>query len=439
MLKLMFEPSPHCEGHNRREFIQLGALAGLGVSLPDVLRLQAQSEKPSDDISCIFMWMNGGPSHIDTFDPKPEAPVEIRGEFDAISTGLPGVQFSEYLPKLSQQLDKFSVVRSGTQYSNSHGVSDHYLMSGYKWTPSLTYPAYGSVVARQKGWRNNMPPYIQIGTDVDRRFGGGTAGFMGAVYNPFEIDSDPSKKDFRVRDVTPPAGIDLARIDRRKKYLRAFDRFQQDVEESPELVSSTDSFYEKAFGLVTSPTAKKAFDLSQETETTRKAYGDHRLGQSLLLARRLVESGVRFITVTDPSWDTHQNNFNSLKNRLLPRLDQAYSALMVDLAQRGMLEKTLVVWTGDFGRTPKVNPSAGRDHWGDCFSALVAGGGLKPGQVIGRSDSIGGYPIERPLHAQDLFATMYHVLGVDTHTIFIDRQNRPIPVLNHGSPIDELI
>jgi len=439
MLKLMFEPSPHCEGHNRREFIQLGALAGLGVSLPDVLRLQAQSEKPSDDISCIFMWMNGGPSHIDTFDPKPEAPVEIRGEFDAISTGLPGVQFSEYLPKMAQQLDKFSVVRSGTQYSNSHGVSDHYLMSGYKWTPSLTYPAYGSVVARQKGWRNNMPPYIQIGTDVDRRFGGGTAGFMGAVYNPFEIDSDPSKNDFRVRDVTPPAGIDLARIDRRKKYLRAFDRFQQDVEESPELVSSTDSFYEKAFGLVTSPTAKKAFDLSQETETTRKAYGDHRLGQSLLLARRLVESGVRFITVTDPSWDTHQNNFNSLKNRLLPRLDQAYSALMVDLAQRGMLEKTLVVWTGDFGRTPKVNPSAGRDHWGAASLINMGGGGVKTGEIVGRTSKYAEYPEDNPVQIEDVAATVFSALGVRLDAEYYTSDGRPIQVNQTGKAISQLI
>jgi hypothetical protein len=438
MLTFLDRPSPHCEGSNRREFLQIGALAGLGIALPEVLRAEAE-QRGGDDLSCIFMWMNGGPSHIDTFDPKPEAPVEIRGEFSAIDTNLPGVQVTEHLPNLAQQMDKYSVIRSGTQYSNSHGVSDHFLMSGYKWTPALVYPCYGSVVARELGWRNSMPPFIQLGTAIDRRFGGGTAGFMGAVYNPFEIDSDPASNKFRVRDVTPPAGIDLARVDRRKRYRDALDTFQQQVEESPDLVESTDSFYEKAFRLVTSPVAKKAFDLSEETDDLRARYGKHRLGQSLLLARRLVEAGVRFVTVTDPGWDTHQNNFNSLKSRLLPRLDQAYSALLVDLAERGMLEKTLVVWTGDFGRTPKVNPSAGRDHWGAASLINMGGGGVKTGRIVGRTNKYAEQPEDNPVQIPDVAATIYTALGIALDRQYHTPDGRPISVNYGGRVIRELL
>lgn len=439
MLKLLDHPSPHCEGNRRREFLQIGALAGLGLGLPGVLRAEAERSTNDDGLSCIFMWMNGGPSHIDTFDPKPEAPVEIRGEFRAIDTILPGVQVTEHLPRLAQQMDKFSVIRSGTQYSNSHGVSDHFLMSGYKWTPALVYPCYGSVVARELGWRNRMPPFLQLGTALDRRFGGGTAGYMGAVYNPFEIDSDPSSDKFRVRDVTPPSGIDLARVGRRKRYLDALDRFQREVEQSPDLVESTDSFYEKAFGLVTSPVAKKAFDLSDEPDALRERYGKHRLGQSLLLARRLVEAGVRFVTVTDPGWDTHQNNFTSLGNRLLPRLDQAYSALLVDLAQRGMLEKTLVVWTGDFGRTPKVNPSAGRDHWGTASLINMGGGGVKTGVIVGRTNKYAEYPEDAPVQIPDVAATIYTALGLSLDREYHTPDGRPITVNYGGRIIRELL
>ena len=431
----------NCEGTTRRDLLRVGAIGAFGLSLPAFLRQRALGgvDPKKDDIGCILMWMQGGPSHIDTMDPKPEAPVEIRGEFKAIPTKLPGVQISEHLPKLAQQLDKFSILRSLTSPDSSHGTSDHFMMSGFRFSPALTYPTYGSVIAKEKGYRNGMPPFVQLGTSIDRRFNGGVAGYLGAVHNPFEIAGDASSKEFRVQGLSLSDGIDLNRVGRRVTMLEAVNKWQKKLEASSGVIDTMDKYQQLAYGLITSERAKKAFDLSQEEQKLRDEYGMNSLGQSCLLARRLVEAGVRFVTVTDGGWDTHQNNFKSLKDRLLPRLDPAYSTMLKDLHARGLLDNTLVVWMGDFGRTPKVNPSAGRDHWGQSTAVCMGGGGLKKGVVVGSSNEFAEAPKENPIYVQDVAATIYHALGIDLETYFKTPDGRPVKVNYDGRVIPELV
>jgi hypothetical protein len=441
MLGFFSGTNHNCQFASRREFLRVGAIGAFGLSLPAMLRQRALGgvDPKKDNISCILLWMNGGPSHIDTTDPKPNAPVEIRGEFKAIPTCLSGVQLSEHLPKLAQHLDKTSIVRSLTSPDGSHGTSDHFMMSGYRFNPAITHPCYGAVVAKERGYRNGMPPFVQLGTAIDRRFNGGLAGFLGAVYNPFEIAGDPSNKDFRVQGLSLMEGIDVGRVGRRITMLEAVNKWQKKLEGQSGVIDTMDKYQELAYGLITSERAKKAFDLSLEDEKLREDYGKHALGQSCLLARRLVEAGVRFVTVTDPGWDTHQNNFKSLKERLLPRLDQAYAALLKDLHARGMLDNTLVVWTGDFGRTPKVNPAAGRDHWGQSSAVCMGGGGLKTGVIVGSSNEYAEMPKDSPLFVPDMAATIYHALGIDLDTYHTTPDGRPIKVNNEGRLIPELV
>ncbi len=431
----------NCQFASRREFLRVGAIGALGLTLPELLKRRALGgvDPKKDDVSCILMWMQGGPSHIDTMDPKPDAPVEIRGEFKAIPTCLPGVQLSECLPKLAQQLDKTSVLRSLTSPDSSHGTSDHFMMSGYRFNPAITYPTYGSVVAKERGYRHGMPPFVQLGTSIDRRFNGGLAGFIGPVYNPFEIGGDPSNKDFRVQGLSLAEGIDLGRVSRRVTMLESVNKWQKKLEGQSGAIDTMDKYQELAYGLITSERAKKAFALGDEDQKTRDEYGMNSLGQSCLLARRLIEAGVRFVTVTDGGWDTHQNNFKSLKDRLLPRLDQGYAALLKDLHARGMLDKTLVVWMGDFGRTPKVNPSAGRDHWGQSTAVCMGGGGIKRGVIVGSSNEYAEAPKDAPIFVPDVAATIYHALGIDLESYNTTPDGRPIQVNNSGRLIGELV
>ena len=441
MLNLSNGWERNCEGATRRELLRVGAIGALGLSLPGLLRQQALGgvDPKKDQISCILMWMQGGPSHIDTMDPKPDAPSEIRGEFKAIPTNQAGVYLSEQLPKLAQQRDKFSILRSLTSPDSSHGTSDHFMMSGFRFSPAVTYPTYGSVVAKEKGYRDGMPPFVQLGTNVDRRFNGGLAGYLGAVYNPFEIAGDASAKDFRVQGLSLSDGIDLKRVDRRVTMLEAVNRWQKKMESSSGVIDTMDKYQQLAYGLITSERAKKAFDLAAEEQKLRDDYGMNSLGQSCLLARRLVEAGVRFVTVTDGGWDTHQNNFKSLKERLLPRLDQAYAALLKDLHARGLLDNTLVVWMGDFGRTPKINPSAGRDHWGQSTAVCLGGGGIKTGVVVGASNEYAEMPKDNPIYVPDVAATIYHAMGIDLETYFTTADGRPIKVNYDGRLIADLV
>jgi uncharacterized protein (DUF1501 family) len=420
-----------CTGVTRREILRIGSLGLLGLALPDVLRMQAACGAGTE-VSCIMLWLVGGPSHHETFDPKPDAPVEVRGEFGVIKTKT-GERIGELLPQVAQQTDKLSIIRSVTHTDSNHDTARTYLQSGYKFNVSQSYPSYGSVIAREKGFREGLPPYALLGGRA-RAEG---AGYLGAIYNPFLITGDPSQPGFSVRDVSPPEGVAPGRFQRRERMLAALDRFQQGVETAP-VAASMDRFRERAFDLITSPAAKKAVALDEEPQKLRDRYGKHAFGQSCLLARRLIEAGVRFVTVTNGGWDTHQNNFIRLKTELLPRLDQAYSALLEDLSQRGLLENTLVLAMGEFGRTPRVNTQAGRDHWPGVFSVCLGGGPIRTGRIIGASDEIGAAVAERPVKVEDLAATIYRALGIDFHKEFMSPQGRPLPIVHNGEPVAEL-
>jgi hypothetical protein len=428
-----------CDGISRRDFVRVGALTALGLSLPDWFRARAAAPEGARDVSCILLWLQGGISHIDSFDPKPEAPAEIRGEFGVIETNVAGVSVCDPLPMLAQTQDKFSTLRSLNPRNGSHGVADAYMMTGHPFNPALTFPSFGSVISKEKGDRNSMPPYVQVGTAIDQRFGGGVAGFLGDQYNPFVLPGDASSPGFTVRDVTLPGGVDLDRFSRRMRVLDAVDTWQSKLEANVGAIEATETFYQKAYNLITAPQAKKAFAIGTEDPRLRDRYGRHSLGQGCLLARRLVESGVRFVTVTDGGWDTHQNNFTSLKTRLLPRLDTALSALLQDLNARGLIDSTLVLVLSDFGRTPKINPSAGRDHWSTAGIALLAGGGIQPGRVVGQTNALAEQPTEAPYYTEDLAATVYHCLGIPLDTTHHTPDGRPIQVNYEGRLIRELL
>lgn len=436
--------SADCRGVSRRQFLRVGGLSALGLSLPAFLRLRAQASTTTSarrgNVNCILLWMQGGPSHIDTLDPKPNAPAEIRGEFNTIPTRIPGVRICEHLPLLADQFDKLSLIRGHDPKNGSHGVADHLMMSGHRFNPAMAFPCYGSVIAKERGYQNGMFPFVQLGRNIDRRFNGGVAGFLGDQYNPFEVQDDPSAANFRVRDLSLPTGAEGQRLQRRYAMLNEMDRYQSRVEAGVNTsVEARDAFYERAYGLITSPAAQRAFNLEQEPQAVRDLYGRNTLGQSCLLARRLVESGVQFVTVTDGGWDTHQNNFRSLKERLLPRLDRAYAALLRDLSQRGLLENTLVVWFGDFGRTPKVNPSAGRDHWATAGVACLGGGGVKMGEVVGATNPMGEVVVDNPVSPQDLAATIYTALGIPLHTWYRAQDGRPIELVPTGRAVRQLL
>jgi uncharacterized protein (DUF1501 family) len=440
MLEFFFGHASDCSGLSRRSFLTVGGLATFGLSLPSFLRArEAVAAADRKNINCILMWMQGGPSHIDSFDPKPDAPAEVRGEFATIPTTLPGVRFVEHLPRLARLTNDFSVIRGHDPKNGSHGVADHLMMTGHKFNASLPFPCFGSVVSKERGYKDGMLPFVQLGRYVDRRFNGGIAGFLGDEFNPFEVGEDPNAGTFRVRDLSIEGDAARARLDRRYAMLTDLEKYQKAVEGSATPVKARDVFYEKAHGIITSPLAKKAFDIAAESDRTRDRYGRTQFGQNCLLARRLIETGVQFVTVTDGGWDTHTANFKSLKERLLPRVDSGFSALIEDLKVRGMLENTLLVWFGDFGRTPKINPSAGRDHWSTAGVACMAGGGIKPGQVVGRTNDLAEFVTDSPVSPQDLAATIYHCLGVPLHTWYKAQDGRPIELCPEGKPVKQLV
>jgi len=443
MLDIEYGQHRDCDGVSRRDFLRVGGLSALGLTLPDLLRARADGAParpgaPSDkrDIAIILLWMGGGPSHIDTFDPKPEAAQEIRGTFKAIPTNVSGIQLSEHLPKLAKQMDKFSIIRSVTSPDGNHETATHYLLTGYPFNPAIECPGYGSVVAREKGFQNAMPPYTMFGSMPNMHGGGG---YMGAVYNPFIINGDPNSAGFSVQDVAPPPGVDTIRMDRRHLLRDTLDQWQRNKETSTKSAQTMDEFYQRAYSLVTSPSAKKAFNLKEEPDKLRDEYGRHSFGQSCLLARRLVEAGVRCVSINYNGWDTHTDNFNALQKSLLPPLDNGYAALLADLKQRGMLDTTLVVWMGEFGRTPRINSSAGRDHWPGAISVCMGGGGVKTGTVVGSSNANGEYPKDRPLRVEDVAATIYKAAGINGDKEYMSPQERPIKINYDGTPIPELI
>jgi hypothetical protein len=432
-LVLPREASRNCEGVSRRDLLKVGSLSTLGLSLAEMLQLEsaiAAEKGGARERNCILLFMNGGPTHIDTWDLKPDAPSEYRGEFNPIETNVPGIRISEHLPKMSRVADKYAIVRSLTSPEASHERACHYMLTGYRVLPTIEYPAYGSVVLREKGFKTKVPPYVAM----PQTLRGGGPGYMGSVYQPFSV-GDPAQKNYEVRDVTAPVGEDRQRA--RADLLRAQDaKFRRDDPDGT--LGALDEFYQRAYDLVNSPEAKKAFDLRQEPDGVRERYGRTSTGMGCLLARRLIESGTRFVTISQGGWDTHGNNFKSLRDRLLPPLDQAMSTLISDLSERGMLQDTLVLWMGEFGRTPKVNRNAGRDHWSRCQSVVFAGGGVPGGQVVGRSDATASLPDDRPVAPEDMAATIYQLLGIDGARLYQTSTDRPIRVVDTGKVVREL-
>jgi hypothetical protein len=428
-----------CEGVDRRDFLRVGALAGLGLALPAVFARQqalAKEGRPSRDVNCILIWTRGGTSHHDTFDPKPDAPASVRGPFGVVDTAVPGVKFAEVLPRLARELHRYAVLRGWNPRNAGHGVADQYALSGREVNPALIYPCYGSILSQQKGFKTRLPPFVQLGQEVDRTNGGGTAGYLGLEYNPFEILNDPSAARFEVRDITPPQGVDMGRVQRRRNMLQTIDALQRRADAQPAAFAALDQHYQAALNLITAPETKRAFAIDREDPRLRDRYGRNRFGQSCLLARRLLEAGVRFVTVSDGGWDTHADNFNALKNHLVPRLDQGIPELLMDLEARGLLATTLVVWLTDFGRTPKINSASGRDHWATAASLLMAGAGIPGGAVLGRTDEEGGRATHNEYFTEDVAATIYTKLGIPLDLTTETPDGRPVR-LNEGRPIRE--
>jgi uncharacterized protein (DUF1501 family) len=437
VLTFTTDRSTDCDGVSRRSFLQIGALAGLGISLPMSLAARkATAAGVRSGANCILIWTRGGTSHHDTFDPKPDASASVKGEFGVIDTALPGVKFTDVCPTFAKEAKRFSLLRGWNPKNGSHGNADQYAMSGRPVSQAVHYPTYGSVVSHHLGFKSALPPFIQLGTEVDRRMGGGMPGILGLEHGPFEIAADPSAANFVVRDITPPSGITPERIEFRKKVLARIDQLQRRGSLQPAAFEALDENYKTALNMITAPETKGAFDLAKEDEKLREAYGKNKFGQSCLLARRLIEAGVRFVTVTDGGWDTHTNNFKSLKDRLMPRVDQGLPQLLIDLEQRGLLDSTLVIWLTDFGRTPQINAASGRDHWASAGYCLAAGAGIPGGTVVGSTDAEGGFVTKDEYLTEDIATTIYAKLGIPTDLIAEAPDGRPVRLIE-GREIKE--
>jgi hypothetical protein len=430
-----------CDGLSRRSFLKVGFLGLAGLTLADHLRLKARAAeagRPTNDTAVILLWLGGGPSHLDMYDLKPDAPTEFRGEFKPIATNVPGIQVGEHLPLQARHMDKMAVVRSVSHTNAGHGMGTHWMLTGYVPTIEINdnlNPSCGSIVARMRGANApRLPAYVCLPSPPPSA----NAAYLGVAYNPFSPGSDPSSPGFQVRDLRLAPGIDLERFGNRRELLRGIDHLRRDVDIQG-TADGLDRFYREAFEIVTSADCRNAFDIHRENPKLRDRYGRDSWGQSCLLARRLVEAGVTYVTVNLGGWDTHSNNFQELKTRLLPRYDRALASLIEDLYERGLNKKVLVLSYGEFGRTPRINPQAGRDHWPGAMSVVFAGGGLKMGQIVGSTDPKAEYPKTRAASPQDMLATMYHVLGIDYRHEFYDAAQRPIAILNEGKPIEELL
>jgi len=426
---------------NRRSFLKVGALALGGMTLPGLLQARARGAQSPTSFrkSVILIWQAGGPSHIDMYDLKPDAPAEVRGEFKPIPTNVAGIRISEQLPLQAKIMDKLAILRSAYHTNAGHGMGSQWMQTGYQATIEVNdniYPATGSVVAKLKGANDpGMPAYVNL----PRKVSFGNAAYLGASFNPFAPDNNPNEASFQVKNLKLPQRVDAARLDRRKDLLKDLDTIRRDIDTKGD-VAGLDTFYRDAMEMVTNTKAQQAFDVNQEVVSLRDRYGRNDLGQCCLLARRLAESGVSFITVqAGGGWDTHSNNFTELKKKLLPQFDRAVAALVEDIHDRGLQDDILVMAMGEFGRTPKINKDAGRDHWPGAMSVLYAGGGLKMGQTIGTTNALAEYPTTKPATPGCVLSTMYHALGIDHKHVFFDHAQRPMPVLSEGEPIRELI
>ena len=419
---------------NRRNFLSVGFLSTLGISLNDVLALQSVSDRPAKAKSVINIFLPGGMSHHESWDPKIYAPIEYRGPLGNVKTVIPGVHFSENLSMTAKIADKITVVRSMTHGEAAHERGTHNMMTGYKPSPAITYPSFGSVVSHELGSRNNIPPYILIPSQPTEFAG---TGYLSKMYSGFSLNADPANSGYRVQDLSFPIGVDNHRFNSRKSMLEAVNQHFSSIG-SDDKMAATDSFYQKAYNLISSDSAKNSFDIEKESSQMRDFYGRNQAGQRLLLARRLVEAGTRFVTVTYGGWDMHDGIANGMKNQL-PNFDKAFSALITDLDNKGMLDETLVMVTSEFGRTPKINATAGRDHWPSVYSIVLAGGGIKRGYVHGSSDAQGAQPESNPLTVENLSATVYSLLGIDPDKRIMTADSRPISIVYNGHVEKDLL
>lgn len=435
----------NCEGVSRRDCLKLGLHGLVAGGLAGALRRSAQAStaglaRQADHV--ILVWMDGGPTHYETFDPKPEAPVEIRGEFESIKTRLPGIAFSKHMRQLANRMDQLAVIRSIRHNQGNHGAGNHYMMTGAP--PRIPvgcgafvsfHPSMGSTVAHQMGAPHGMPAYFSM----PRMSRSGGPNFLGQKYAPFVVADDPNRSSFRVRDVALPSGLDGSRFTSRRALRQSLDRLVRIQEEAAgDPTHSIDEFYQQSYQLITSTEAQAAFDIHREDDRVRDRFGRNGFGQRALLARRLVEAGVPFVTLYEGGWDHHTDIFNSL-NKRLPAFDQTLAALIEDLEQRGMLERTLVVALGEFGRTPKVNDRGGRDHWSNAMSVLIAGGGTPGGTVVGATDRQGYSAVERVLSPENFVSTIYRKLGIDPNQILHTPEGRPVHLVSDPEPISELM
>ena len=422
-----------CDGVKRRDFLKAGAL-GMGLSLSGYLRLAAAGEiGPAKAKSAIFINLTGGPSHMDSFDLKPDAPAEYRGQFNPIKTNAPGVEISEHLPNLAKCADKFAVLRGVSHTLGAHELGTEYVNTGSRPIPSLEYPGYGAVVTKELGGPKDLPPFVAIPNSNQR------PGFLGVQYAPLNTTSAPRPGvPYGVRGITLGNGLTVEEVERRTNLLADLDKTFASVESNSQLLTGLDRFSEQAHAIITSKKARDAFDISKESPAYAKPFGEDPFGMSCLLASRLVESGVRFVTLTLGGWDTHNSNFTRLKTNLLPKLDVGLAALLNGLAEKGLLDSTSVFVTGEFGRTPKINSrdaEGGRDHYPRCMFMVLAGGGVRGGQVLGESDDKATMPKNEGFSPDDVAATFYHTLGIDHTKEYQTNSGRPITIVRDGKVI----
>lgn len=442
--------SHFCDGLRRRDVLRVGfaGLYGAGWTLPELLQRQARAADNTGtaprDVSLIILFLKGGLSTIDTWDMKPDAPTEFRGEFQPIDTNVPDIRLCEHLPLSARQMDKFSLVRGFGHRNSDHGPADHYMLTGYhplagfnsNLSPNNQRPAHGAIIAKKLGPRGSVPPYVCL----PRMHASCGPAYLGSSVAPFVVDADPNSPNFSVPDLSPPLEVRPDRLDDRRELLTNIDRFQRRGEIAANHgAQAVTTFRQKAFDLMTSSATKRAFDIQQEPAQLRDEYGRNSLGQSCLMARRLVEAGVRCVTIDHTNWDTHYGNFATLKQDLLPLLDRGMATLFRDLAQRGLLDTTLVVVTGEFGRTPRINKDAGRDHWGPACTVALGGGGIHGGRVVGKTDARAEKPDGLAYGPEDLAATMYRLLGINPDDEFHTPEGRPIKIANNGRVIQELL
>jgi Protein of unknown function (DUF1501) len=439
--------SRNCEGFTRRDMLRVGALSFGGMTLAGALQSEAAAKaagQATRKTSVICFWLDGGPTQHETWDPKPTAPSDYKGPYNAIGTSADGIQICELFPRIAQVMHKLSIVRSVHHDNGDHFAAAHWMWTGYHGSSAARlepmYPSVGSIISRAKGAnRSGMPAYVAIpyAMTVGQRPGYQSSAFMGVAYNPFDTGGDPNQRNFQVRNVKLPGGVNRERATDRKSLISGLDRIRRDADASG-LMDGIDEFNRQAFDMVTGREAAKAFDINKEDPRTRDRYGRNSVGQGALLARRLVEAGVTFVSVHSGGWDNHSGIAPAMKSHA-SRLDPAISALVSDLDQRGQLDETIILVMGEFGRTPKVNGGAGRDHWGNVMSVLIGGGGLKAGTVIGASDSKGALPVKRAVKPAHVLHTIYKKFGIDTRITHINRAGRPIPILGEGEPIEELL